>query len=75
MTIAAKLVRLICRMPVILREEDYDLWLDNDQISQDRRVELLRPYPAEEMDSYPVSTLINDPQRQGTELIDRAKEA
>jgi putative SOS response-associated peptidase YedK len=58
------------RMPVILREEDYDLWLDPDPEKQDLRLGLLRPYNAAEMDCYPVSIIVNSPQRQGAELIE-----
>lgn len=49
------------RMPVILRPEDYEVWLDAGV----RRVEvltpLLRPYPQEEMGAYAVSPLVNNP--------------
>jgi putative SOS response-associated peptidase YedK len=57
------------RMPVILHSDDYDLWLDEDVRKQDLRGELLRPYPAAEMNVYPVSTAINSPQHQGEELV------
>jgi putative SOS response-associated peptidase YedK len=57
------------RMPVILGPEDYDLWLDGDPRQQGLRRELLRPYPASEMLSHPVSTLINSPRAQGAELV------
>ena len=60
------------RMPVIIREEDYDLWLDDSPSNQEKRRELLRPYSAAEMESYAVSALVNDPQHEGAELIDRA---
>lgn len=58
------------RMPVILRHEDYDLWLDEDVRKLDLVKELLQPYPAPEMISYPVSTLINRPMSQGEKLIE-----
>lgn len=59
------------RMPVILHPEDYELWLDVDMRKLDLTKELLRPYPAEEMISYPVSTAINSPHNQGASLIER----
>ena len=31
---------------------------------------LFRPYPAAEMDCYPVSTIVNSPQSQGAGLIE-----
>lgn len=57
------------RMPVILHSDSYDLWLDEDVRKQDLRRELLCPFPASEMVSYPVSTAINKPQHQGKELV------
>jgi putative SOS response-associated peptidase YedK len=58
------------RMPVILHPEDYELWLEGGERALLR--ELLRPYPEEEMTGHPVSSSINSPQNQGTELIERA---
>jgi putative SOS response-associated peptidase YedK len=60
------------RMPVILHRDDYELWLDADVRKLDLVREVLRPYPAEEMKSYPVSPSINSPRSQGAELIERA---
>jgi putative SOS response-associated peptidase YedK len=48
------------RMPAILRPEDEALWLDPN-ISETGLVPLLKPYPAVEMESYPVSTAVNSP--------------
>lgn len=59
------------RMPVILSPEDYVLWLDGDVRKGSLREELLRPFPASEMEGYPVSVLINSPRNQGAELIER----
>lgn len=58
------------RMPVILREEDYGLWLDPDPEKRELRLGLLGPYPAAEMDCYPVSAMANSAQNQGAELIE-----
>jgi putative SOS response-associated peptidase YedK len=57
------------RMPVILDPEAYDLWLDEDVRKQDLRKELLCPFAASEMTSYPVSMAINSPQHQGEQLV------
>ena len=59
------------RMPVILHSDDYELWLDEDVRKRELLKDLLRPYPAEEMISYPVSTAINSPLNQGATLIER----
>jgi putative SOS response-associated peptidase YedK len=58
------------RMPVILREEDYGLWLDPDPGKLELRLGLLVPYPAAEMECYPVSAMVNSPQNQGAQLIE-----
>jgi putative SOS response-associated peptidase YedK len=60
------------RMPVILHLDDYSLWLDHDVRKLEMVVDLLRPYPADEMTFYPVSALINSPRSQGERLIERS---
>ena len=60
------------RMPVILHPEDYDLWLKEDERRQALLGELLRPYPAPQMTSHPVSPAVNSPRGQGAALIERA---
>lgn len=47
------------RMPVILRPDDYDLWLDTGMANVDLVSELLRPFDARLMRAYPVSSRIN----------------
>ena len=49
------------RMPVILPEEYYQLWLDPGEPDLNQIKTLLRPYPAENMSAYPVSKLVNNP--------------
>lgn len=49
------------RMPVILRSEDLDLWLEPGEKAPSQLKELLKPYSAEAMEVYPVSLLVNDP--------------
>jgi putative SOS response-associated peptidase YedK len=49
------------RMPVILHPEDYDLWLDPDFDEKQPLTTLLKPYPAEAMEAYPVSRRVNSP--------------
>lgn len=57
------------RMPVILHPEEYSLWLEAGDRERATLRELLRPYPAEEIVSYPVSPLVNSPSNRGAELI------
>ena len=47
------------RMPVILKPEDYDLWLDPEVKEPELLKSLLRPYPSEEMVVEPVSPKVN----------------
>jgi putative SOS response-associated peptidase YedK len=47
------------RMPAILDRESYDLWLDPGMTNVQVISELLKPYDARLMRSYPISTRIN----------------
>src|SRR5690349_9393826 len=47
------------RMPVILHRDDYDRWLDPGMKHVATVSDLLKPYYANLMHSYPVSTRIN----------------
>lgn len=47
------------RMPVILDPDSYDLWLDPGMSNVNEVSELLKPFDARLMRSYPVSTRIN----------------
>jgi len=47
------------RMPVILRREDYDLWLDPGFSDVKALAEILVPFDAAQMRRYPVSTRVN----------------
>lgn len=57
------------RMPVILPEEAYALWLDANDHGPDELNRLLKPFPAEQMAAYPVSRQVNSPQVDTPELI------
>jgi putative SOS response-associated peptidase YedK len=47
------------RMPVILHPTDYALWLEASMHDFQRLVSLLQPYPPEEMEAFPVSSMVN----------------
>jgi putative SOS response-associated peptidase YedK len=47
------------RMPVILGPDNYDLWLDPGMTNVEAVSEMLKPFDAEQMRCYPVSTRIN----------------
>jgi putative SOS response-associated peptidase YedK len=53
------------RMPVILPPEGYSDWLSPDPLPPGAAGDLLRPYPAEEMEAYAVSTYVNRPGNEG----------
>jgi putative SOS response-associated peptidase YedK len=50
------------RMPVILRPEDYNLWLDPGVTAPSRVTGCLQPFDARLMKKYPVSTRVNSPE-------------
>jgi putative SOS response-associated peptidase YedK len=47
------------RMPVILDRDGYDLWLDPGMTDVKAASEMLKPYDARAMRSYPVSARVN----------------
>lgn len=49
------------RMPVILRPEDYDLWLDPGMTNPSAVQRLLRPFEAGAMRKYPVTSRVGNP--------------
>lgn len=67
------MARLHDRMPVILAEPDHAAWLDPKNEDTAAMQSLLKPYPAEEMRAYPVSTRVNSPKNEGPELIEPVK--
>ena len=58
------------RMPVILHPEDYEMWLDPDFDEKEPLTTLLKPYPASEMEAYPVSRRVNKPSNNQPEVIE-----
>ena len=57
------------RMPVMLPEELEPLWLDEELQDADAIAGLLAPYPAEHMEAYEVSALVNSAFNDGPDLI------
>ena len=60
------------RMPVIVAPQNYDLWLDVSIKSPETLNPILVPYNPEEMESYPVRSIVNDPSHEGVECIEAA---
>jgi putative SOS response-associated peptidase YedK len=59
------------RMPVIVRPEYYDRWLDAKATDPAALADVLEPFGAERMDAWKVSTRVNAPANQGPELAER----
>ena len=59
------------RMPVIVAPEDYAAWLDPAQRDASELMRFVRPYPAERMEGWPVSTRVNQPQNDEPALLQR----
>lgn len=57
------------RMPAILHPRDYAKWLDPSPQTPDQLKPLIKPFPAEMMNAYPVSTLVNAPANDTPELV------
>ena len=56
------------RMPVLLRPEEEDSWLDPDT-EEDRLLQLLTPYPDANMRRWSVSSLVNKASNNISEVI------
>ncbi len=57
------------RMPVILHPRDHAKWLDTSHQTPENLLTLIKPYPADVMSAYPVSTLVNKPENDSPELV------
>jgi putative SOS response-associated peptidase YedK len=58
------------RMPLILPEAHYDLWLSPEERKPEDLQPALRPFPSDEMAAYPVSTQVNSPAYDEPALIE-----
>lgn len=57
------------RMPVILHPTEFDLWLDRSMNNPVKLQRLYQPYPAELLQEWEVSTLVNSPSHETAETI------
>jgi putative SOS response-associated peptidase YedK len=55
------------RMPVILDKKNEKVWLETDD--QQKLMPLIKPYPADKMDAYRISALVNSPRNNSMEII------
>lgn len=56
------------RMPVILRPRDYDRWLDREP-SEQPPLDLLRPFPSDEMEMHPANPAVGNVRNNGPEML------
>ncbi|RKN72378.1 SOS response-associated peptidase [Paenibacillus ginsengarvi] len=59
------------RMPVILRPEHESVWLDRGVRDVRLLQDMLKPYPAEAMQAYPVSAIVGNVNNEGPECARR----
>ena len=57
------------RMPVILQAQDFPTWLDPSIQDPQFLSSLLQPYPPEEMEALPVTTMVNNPKNDSEKCI------
>ncbi|UZR27355.1 SOS response-associated peptidase [Methylococcus mesophilus] len=62
------------RMPVILDPAAYDVWLDPAFHEREALQSLLRPYPADEMTAWRVSTHVNGPKNDDAACLEPIEE-
>ena len=55
------------RMPVIVPADKYEIWLDPDVNDFEAIRDILKPYDADQMRRYPVSTKLNNSRNEGAE--------
>jgi len=61
------------RMPVIIKPDDRDRWLDPDVSDPEKLTPLLAPYPSGELDVWEVSRTVNSPANNSPENISPAE--
>ena len=61
-------------MPVILRSEDEEQWLDASRTPFAKAKSMLKPYPEDLMDAHDVSSIVNSAKYDGTECIQPVSE-
>jgi len=58
------------RMPVILPESKWDIWLDPELIDADPLMPLMQPYDSDEMQMSEVNTYVNNARNEGPECLE-----
>jgi putative SOS response-associated peptidase YedK len=58
------------RMPVILRPQDYGIWLGEKLADAEDLSAACAPIPAEDMRAYPISTRVNSPRNDDPAILE-----
>jgi putative SOS response-associated peptidase YedK len=61
------------RMPVIIKPEDYAIWIDTNFTDVIKIQAMTRPYPERFMEAYPVSRKVNSPEHDSPDLIEEVQ--
>lgn len=61
------------RMPVILRPDDYPLWLSGGEEPISSLQALMKPYAGNNLTAYPVSKAVNRPVNDSPQLLERVQ--
>jgi putative SOS response-associated peptidase YedK len=61
--------RIHNRMPVILTEEQAKGWIEPGEMSSERFAQFCRPYPSEDMEAVPVSSVVNNARFDAPECV------
>ncbi len=61
------------RMPAIVRAADYSRWLAPDEVEPDSLTDVFKPYPAKEMEAWPVSTRVNKPANDSRACVEKVE--
>jgi putative SOS response-associated peptidase YedK len=59
-------------MPVILGSENFETWLDPLEREPEVFSSFFKPFPADKMQTYPVSTFVNSPKNNSPQCIQAA---
>ena len=58
------------RMPAILDDEEAKRWLRLGDITPEEVAAVTAPYPADDMEANPISSLVNSPRNDGPEILE-----
>ncbi|MFK7767626.1 MAG: SOS response-associated peptidase [Mariniblastus sp.] len=62
------------RMPVILEQQQFDFWLDKEFTDRETLEAALVPYASDELQTFPVDTIVNKASNDSPECIERLRE-